>query len=78
MVPTQRTVDPLRDAYGALYMAIKPDGDRASAGMLQLADAMTQKDYVKAASVLTSLLPLFRDQPEQSAAIKRMRYELSK
>ena len=46
--------------------------------MLQLADAMTQKDYVKAASVLTSLLPLFRDQPEQSAAIKRMRYELSK
>jgi len=78
MVPTQRTVDPLHDAYGEVYHAIEPDGGQASAGMIKLADAMTEHDHAKAASVLTAMLPLFKDRPEQSAALKRMRYELSK
>ena len=45
--------------------------------MMSLAVAMGDGDYVKATDTITAMLPSFKDDLQLSAALKRMRKELS-
>ena len=85
MVPTTRTIDPVETAFLNLMRvgdSVMPQltGDNLDAfhkDMLRMGENV-RSNPAWAADAATSLLRLFRGNPEMTAALKAMRHELSK
>ena len=83
LVPTTRTIDGVENAFVSLMRAgdninlTGADLDTFHKDMLRMGENI-RSNPSWAADAVTSLLRLFKDNPEMTDALKTMRHELSK